>query len=112
LLASSRIASEGLTLTEANHVLFFNQWWNPSANHQARDRVNRIGQKKAVFIYNFVICDSVEERLQDVLIRKGRTFEEIIGRLSNQPTATTEEERELIRSLLRTEAGDIARSCG
>jgi SNF2 family DNA or RNA helicase len=25
LLASTRVASEGLTLTEANHVLFFNQ---------------------------------------------------------------------------------------
>ena len=28
-VASSRIASEGLTLTEANNVIFLNRWWNP-----------------------------------------------------------------------------------
>ena len=30
LLASTRVASEGLTLTEANRVIFVNRWWNPS----------------------------------------------------------------------------------
>ena len=30
LIASSRVASEGLTLTEANHAFFINRWWNPS----------------------------------------------------------------------------------
>ena len=46
LVASARIASEGLTLTEANHVIFLNRWWTPSTNSQARDRVVRIGQEK------------------------------------------------------------------
>ena len=44
LLASMRIASEGLTLVEANHVILVNRWWNPSLNQQALDRVVRIGQ--------------------------------------------------------------------
>ena len=48
LLASSRVAGEGLTLVEANHVFLLNQWWNPSANDQARDRVVRIGQRRRV----------------------------------------------------------------
>ena len=39
LLASARVGGEGLTLIEANHVFLLNQWWNPSANDQARDRV-------------------------------------------------------------------------
>ena len=46
LLASSRVGGEGLTLTEANHVIFFNEWWNPSANEQARDRVVAIRADK------------------------------------------------------------------
>ena len=53
LLCSLRVAGEGLTLTEANHVIFVNEWWNPSSNAQARDRVVRIGQKKGVRIYKF-----------------------------------------------------------
>ena len=28
-LCSGKIASEGLNLTEANNVIFLNEWWNP-----------------------------------------------------------------------------------
>ena len=57
-IASARIASEGLTITEANHVIFLNRWWTPSTNSQARDRVNRIGQSKNVFIYNLFVLNT------------------------------------------------------
>ena len=82
LLASTRIASEGLTLTEANHVIFVNRWWNPSANAQARDRVVRIGQKRLVTVYSFTIRGTVEERLVNILQKKSMTFEELIESLS------------------------------
>ena len=45
LLCSSRVGGEGLTLTEANHAVFINEWWGPSTNAQARDRVVRLGQE-------------------------------------------------------------------
>ena len=38
----------GLNLTEANHVIHFDRWWNPAVENQATDRVFRIGQKKNV----------------------------------------------------------------
>lgn len=78
LLASSRVASEGLTLTEANHVIFINRWWNPSSNIQARDRVLRIGQTKKVFVWNFVCRGTVETRLGEILDAKKQTFDELI----------------------------------
>lgn len=37
-LCSGKIGGEGLNLTEANHAIFLNEWWNPSNNTQARDR--------------------------------------------------------------------------
>jgi SNF2 family DNA or RNA helicase len=58
LLASSKVAAEGLTLTEANHVIFLNEWWNPSANAQARDRVLRIGQN---VVFEFISLCAVEQ---------------------------------------------------
>ena len=80
-LASSRVGSEGLTLTEANHVIFLNRWWNPSANSQARDRVVRIGQKRAVLVWGFTCRDTVEAALQGILREKRRTFEELVEAL-------------------------------
>jgi SNF2 family DNA or RNA helicase len=82
LLASLRAAGEGLTLTEANHVLFLNRWWNPSANSQAVDRVNRIGQTKPVTVYYLEAADTVEDRLAEILEGKEMLFDEVVSRLS------------------------------
>lgn len=82
LLASTRVASEGLTLTEANHVIFINQWWNPSSNSQARDRVVRIGQSRVVSVKSFTCRGTVEERLELLLKEKSLTFNELVDALS------------------------------
>lgn len=82
LLASSRVGAEGLTLVEANHVLFVNRWWNPSANAQARDRVVRIGQAKTVFVWTFSCKGTVESRLDAILRSKQQTFEDLIQSLA------------------------------
>lgn len=78
LLASVRVTSEGLTLTAANHVVFVNEAWNPSANQQARDRVRRIGQERPVTVYRFRARGTIEEHLERILERKERTYEEIV----------------------------------
>ena len=81
LVASSRVGGEGLTLVEANHVFLIDQWWNPSANDQARDRVVRIGQKRTVHVYRFCCRGTIEERLQEILESKRELFEDAVGRL-------------------------------
>ncbi len=81
LAASSRVGGEGLTLVEANHVFLLDQWWNPSANDQARDRVVRIGQKRTVHVYRFCCRGTIEERLQEILELKRELFEDAVGRL-------------------------------
>ena len=81
LLASMRVASEGLTLVEANHVLFVNRWWNPSLNQQATDRVVRIGQVRTVFVYSFTVEGTIEEDLDRILESKEQLFDDLIGHL-------------------------------
>ena len=83
LLSSLRVGGEGLTLTEANHVAFINEWWNPSANIQARDRVVRIGQKRTVLVYRFLTANTVEEALARILKRKDAQFQALIGGLAS-----------------------------
>ena len=90
LLASSRVASEGLTLTEANRVVFINRWWNPSTNSQAVDRVVRIGQRKPVTVHYLTCTNTVEDRLQPLLDRKEMTFDQLIEALQHRPEAVRE----------------------
>ena len=86
LLASMRVASEGLTLVEANHVLFVNRWWNPSQNQQATDRAVRIGQQRTVFVYTFTMKDTVEETLDAILHGKEQLFDELVRQLKQEAT--------------------------
>jgi SNF2 family DNA or RNA helicase len=101
LLASSRVGSEGLTLTEANHVIFFNEWWNPSANAQARDRVVRIGQQKGVRVYKFRCRNTIEEALDRILTEKSLAFESIIDRLADASGGSGGETAPLIEDISR-----------
>ena len=87
LLASSRVGGEGLTLVEANHVFLFNQWWNPSANDQARDRVVRIGQRRKVRIYRFCCRGTIEEALEKILEIKRELFNNVVEHLAHSEDA-------------------------
>jgi len=90
-IASSRIASEGLTLTEANNVIFLNRWWNPSSNSQARDRVVRIGQERPVTIHNLYCVDTFEERVTEILTTKSDIYSKVTDGLVEDLSELTDE---------------------
>ena len=81
-LASTKAAGEGITLTQGNYVFHFDHWWNPAVGWNAEDRVHRPGQTKAVNIYQYWMKDSIEERIWDILRRKGLLHEEVINAMS------------------------------
>ena len=83
LFCSTRATAEGITLTAANHVVFLNEWWNPAVNAQARDRLNRIGQTREVFLYRLRAAGTVESRLDTLLESKSELFQEVVARLSS-----------------------------
>ncbi len=104
ILCSNRVAGEGLTLTEANHVILINEWWNPSSNQQAQNRVVRIGQRRGVRVYGFRMKDTVEERLDVILKRKQEDrkqedIEELIGRLAIPASARDPQVQDLLTEL-------------
>lgn len=96
LLCSSRVGGEGLTLTEANHVIFLNEWWNPSTNDQARDRVVRFGQERIVHVHRFRCKDTVEEVLDHILERKNKTYSSVVNALATQVQLTDADSTELL----------------
>ena len=90
ILLSARIAGEGLTITEANNVIFLNEWWNPSNNNQAKDRVIRIGQERNVNITTFYAKGTIEERLKEILETKAELYENLIdGLIDNEALGKT-----------------------
>lgn len=80
-LCSGKIGGEGLNLTEANHAIFINEWWNPSNNNQARDRIIRIGQNKESFIHHLYSADTIEERIIGILKSKKEVTINVIQKL-------------------------------
>lgn len=96
LLCSSRVGGEGLTLTEANHVIFVNEWWNPSANAQARDRVVRLGQDRVVHVHRFRCKGTIEECLEQILRRKREAFANVVDALVSGATLADSESNEVL----------------
>ena len=70
LFATPQAAKEGLTLTVANNVIFYDRGLNLDDYLQAQDRIHRISQKKKCYIYNLLIKNSVDEWIDKLLIAK------------------------------------------
>lgn len=68
LFATPQAAKEGLTLTVANHVIFYDRGFSLDDYLQAQDRIHRISQNKTCYVYNIMIKDSIDEWI-DVLLK-------------------------------------------
>jgi superfamily II DNA or RNA helicase len=69
-LLSLKAGGVGLNLTAADTVIHYDPWWNPAAEAQASDRAHRIGQDKPVFVFRLITADTVEERIEELKLRK------------------------------------------
>lgn len=70
VLISTDAGGEGLNLQFSNCVINFDLPWNPMKIEQRIGRVDRIGQQRDVVVFNFVLADTVENRVRDVLEEK------------------------------------------
>lgn len=86
MLASLRAGGTGLTLTEANHVVHLDRWWNPAVENQATDRVHRIGQTRRVQVRTLVAPGTVEDRIDELLEAKRDLAELTLGPLAGALT--------------------------
>lgn len=70
ILISTDAGGEGLNLQFSNCVINFDLPWNPMKIEQRIGRIDRIGQQRDVVAFNFVLADTVENRVRDVLEEK------------------------------------------
>lgn len=67
ILISTDAGGEGLNLQFADCVINYDLPWNPMKIEQRIGRVDRIGQTRDVQVFNFVLADTVENRVREVL---------------------------------------------
>jgi len=82
LVLSLRAGGVGLNLQDASYVFHFDRWWNPSVERQAEDRSHRLGQAYPVNVYTYTCEHTVEERIDAVLARKRRLFNDVVDEVT------------------------------
>ena len=68
----------GLTLTAASNVIFIDDPWNRALKDQAEDRAHRIGTKGTVRVITIVCKETIDERILDLVYRKGKMADLLI----------------------------------
>lgn len=79
ILISTDAGGEGLNLQFCHVVVNYDMPWNPMRLEQRIGRVDRIGQKHPVRAVNFVLEDTVEHRVREVLEEKLAVIFEELG---------------------------------
>lgn len=79
LVMTLKTGGVGLNLTKASYVFHLEPWWNPSVENQATDRAHRLGQKKAVQVFRYIMHESLEEKMEQLKARKNRKFQSLFS---------------------------------
>jgi superfamily II DNA/RNA helicase len=79
VLISTDAGGEGLNLQFCHVIVNFDMPWNPMRIEQRIGRVDRIGQPHVVRAINFVLEDTVEHRVREVLEEKLAVIAEEFG---------------------------------
>lgn len=79
ILVSTDAGGEGLNLQFCHVIVNFDMPWNPMRVEQRIGRVDRIGQPHVVRAFNFVLDETVEHRVRDVLETKLALIAEEFG---------------------------------
>ena len=99
-IATPGSAKEGLTLTVANHVIFYDRLFSLDDYLQAQDRIHRISQDRVCHVHNLIMPDSIDEWVEALLHSK---------RVAAQ-LAQGDIDRETYQKEMSYEFGDILRA--
>ncbi|RKU28226.1 helicase [Candidatus Poribacteria bacterium] len=98
LFISLRAGGVGLNIQEASTVVLFDRWWNPALENQAIQRAHRFGRKRPLHVIRFIVSDTIEERISDILTEKQELFENYIETATNADKSWFS--RELLEQIL------------
>ena len=97
MVISVKAGGTGLNLTNANHVIHFDRWWNPAVENQATDRAFRIGQTKNVMVHKFVSRGTIEEKIDELIKSKTELAQNVISADSSENWITEMSDSDLMK---------------
>ncbi len=100
VMICTEAGSQGLNFQYCDVIVNFDLPWNPMKVEQRIGRIDRIGQKSSVvYIYNFMMKDTIEEKIMGVLCEKISLFKECIGELDKILVDNEDELYEMLERL-------------
>ena len=81
ILISTDTGAEGLNFQFCRNLINYDLPWNPMSVEQRIGRLDRIGQKRKIYIYSFATKGTMEEHVVDLIINKMCCVGLVIGEL-------------------------------
>ena len=78
IICSLKAAGVGITLTAGSYVAFLELGWTPGEHDQAEDRLHRIGQKDNVTCFYFLVENTIEDTIYNLIQDKRKIFTEMM----------------------------------
>lgn len=82
LIGTIKLMGTGLTFTNCNHVIFVDSPWTKTDKDQCIDRTHRIGQVNDVNIYTIVCANTIDEKVEKIIKKKGKLSDNIVDNIS------------------------------
>ena len=79
LIGTPQTGGYGITLTQANTVIYYSNGYDLEKRLQSEDRAHRIGQKKTVTYVDLICEDTVDEKIVKALRNKINIASEVLG---------------------------------
>jgi len=79
LIGTPQTGGYGITLTQANTVVYYSNSYDLEKRLQSEDRAHRIGQKKTVTYIDMIAEDTVDEKIVEALRKKINIASEVLG---------------------------------
>jgi SNF2 family DNA or RNA helicase len=78
MIGTTGAMGAGITLTKASTIIFLDHPWNDGVYEQCVDRCHRIGQSEKVTIYNIMCKDTIDERIWELVKKKGKMSDVLV----------------------------------
>ena len=79
IVGTPQTGGYGITLTQANTVIYYSNGYDLEKRLQSEDRAHRIGQKKTVTYIDLIAEDTVDEKIVKALRDKINIASEVMG---------------------------------
>jgi SNF2 family DNA or RNA helicase len=79
IIGTPQTGGYGITLTEANTVIYYSNGYDLEKRLQSEDRAHRIGQKKTVTYIDLICEDTIDEKIVKALRDKINIASEVMG---------------------------------